>query len=768
MVSYRSSFHKAAKSFIDQSEDTEYRDNVHPIGASEDLGTEMSDAEFSSSVKSSVDDAVDYIDGFIAPARALATQYYRGDPFGNEEEGRSQIVMTEVRDTVQAIIPSLLRIFTASEDIVEFAPRNAQSIELAAQQTDYINYVFYSDNPGFAILHGAFKDALVRKTGIIKWRWSEDTEISEAEYTDLDQAQVSLLTQDPDVEIVELDEETVQEAVTDPASGMMISPAQTSYTVRIRRKIPRNRVVIEAVPPEEFLIAREARDLDNAAYVGHRSLKTMSELIAMGYKKSDIEKYASQGDVFSINYEAQTRNPAIMSFMMHADNPDPSMRRVLYVESYVRIDKDGDGIAELRKVCSIGNSHHILHDEVATDVPFAFFCPDPEPHMIIGQSIADQTMDLQQIKSSIVRNTMDSLAQVIHPRTVVVEGQVNLDDVMNNETGAIIRARSIGAVQPLAEPFVGQAAMPLIAYMDQIRAQRTGISQASQGLDPDVLQSTTKAAVTATVQGAQERIELIARLFAENGMKRLFRGLLKLVVRHQDRPRTIKLRGKWVEIDPRYWDSDLDVQVNVGLGHGTDSDKMGFLMQIAAKQEQIMQILGPANPLADASKYRNTLAQICTLAGFKDASRYFGEVDPQQMQAVLSQGQNKPDPTTMLAQVEAEKTKAGIIRENMKVQADVEDSLRVDRRERERMHMESMIKLAEIEAKYGNIENVKRLEGSILGEQEIMKAQLKAETERHNAIIQAMSKQQQMQQAQPQPQQPQQQAQPMQGAPPNA
>jgi hypothetical protein len=169
---------------------------------------------------------------------------------------------------------------------------------------------------------------------------------------------------------------------------------------------------------------------------------------------------------------------------------------------------------------------------------------------------------------------------------------------------------------------------------------------------------------------------------------------------------------------------------------------MAFLMQIAAKQEQIMQVLGPANPLADVSKYRNTLAQICTLAGFKDASRYFGDVDPQQMQAVLSQGQNKPDPTTMLAQVEAEKTKAGIIRENMKVQADVEDSLRIDKRERERMHLESMVKLAEIEAKYGNIENVKRLEGSIAAEQELMKAQLQAETERHNAIIQAMSQQQ--------------------------
>mgnify|MGYP003329563814 FL=1 len=700
---------------------------------------EMSQSGFEASVKSAIDDAVDYIDGFIAPARAQATQYYRGDPFGNEEEGRSSIVMTEVRDVVQAMIPSLLRIFTASENCVEYTPRTAAGVEIAEQATDYVNFVFYNDNPGFSILHSAFKDALVRKTGIIKWRWAEDTEITQADYTGLDQAQVNLLMQDKDVEVVKLEEITDQQTTIGP-DGQSVSPATTTYNMTIKRKIPKNKVVIEAVPPEEFLIARETRSLDTSGYIGHRSLKTMSELVAMGYDRDEIEKFAGQGDVFSINYEAQTRNPAIMSFMMHADNPDPAMRRVLYVESYVRIDKDGDGIAELRKVCSLGNAHHILHDEVATDVPFAFFCPDPEPHMMIGQSIADQTADLQLIKSSIVRNTMDSLAQVIHPRTVVVEGQVNLDDVMNNETGAIIRARSAGAVQPLSEPFVGQAAMPLIAYMDQIRAQRTGVSPASQGLDPDVLQSTTKSAVTATVQGAQERIELVARLFAEQGMKRLFRGLLKMLIRHQDQPRVVKLRGKWVEVNPKYWDADMDVQVNVGLGRGTSQDRMQMLSMIAAKQEQIMQILGPANPLAPVDKYRNTLAQIANEAGFKDDTRYFGQVDPQMMQQIMQQSQNsKPDPTTMLAQVEAQKVQASILRENMKTQADIQDALRVDAREREKARLDAMVRLADIEAKYGTQVNVAHIEAAIARDQELAKANIDAQTQHNIAALNAMS-----------------------------
>lgn len=731
------------------SEGKEYEDQDHSFGHNPHDDDTMSMNEFEASVKSSIDDAVDYIDGFIAPYRAKALQYYRGDPIGNEEEGRSKIVMTEVRDTIQAIVPSLLRIFTQSDQIVEFIPRTAQSVKFAEQATDYVNYVFYNDNEGFTALHECFKDALLSKIGIIKWRWSEDTEVSQAEYTGLDQAQIALLMQEENVELVKMTETTVQQGMGDP-QGMQMQPPMQTFDITIRRKNPRNKIVVECIPPEEFLVAREARNLDTAAYVGHRSLRTVSELVAMGYDLEEVEKFAGQGDVFSINYEAQTRNPAIMSFMMHADNPDPSMRRILYVESYVRIDKDGDGFAELRKVCSLGNAHHILHDEIATEVPFAVFCPDPEPHMIIGQSIADQTIDLQEIKSSIVRNTMDSLAQVIHPRTVVVEGQVNMDDVMNNETGAIIRVRQAGAVQPLTEPFVGQNAMPLLAYMDDIRAHRTGISAASQGLNPDVLQSTTKTAVDATVQGAQERIELIARLFAEKGMKRLFRGLLKMIARHQDKPRMIRLRGEWTEIDPRYWDADMDVLVNVGLGRGTDSDKMQFLMLVAAKQEQVIQTMGAANPLCDISQYQTTLAKICSLAGYKDGGQFFKPVDPQMIQQMMQSSQ-KPDPNTMLVQVEAAKVQADMKRADDKLQFDKSAEIMKDNREREKSHVDALVRLEEIKARYGSAVDTAHIDNIFAHDQAVTQAQIQAETDRHNAIMQAAA-----QAAQQQPQGPQQ------------
>jgi hypothetical protein len=274
-----------------------------------------------------------------------------------------------------------------------------------------------------------------------------------------------------------------------------------------------------------------------------------------------------------------------------------------------------------------------------------------------------------------------------------------------------------------------------------VRAQRTGISAASQGLDPDVLQSTTKAAVTATVQGAQERIELVARLFAENGMKRLFKGLLKLIIRHQDQPRVVRLRGKWVQVDPKYWDADMDVQVNVGLGHGTDSDKMQFLMLVAQKQEQIMQTLGPNNPLCTVAQYANTLAQIVTLAGFKNTTKYFNQVDMQQVQAMMQQAQANPppDPNMMLVQIEAQKAQAKAQIDAAKLQQDAQDSARRNQLDQQRMHLDAMVRMADIEAKYGTQVNTAHIEALIARDQEVAKANIAAEADKHGQLVQALS-----------------------------
>ena len=677
----------------------------------------MDEDQFGSAVLAAQSDAALYIDGYVAPYRTAATRFYRGDPFGNEEDGRSQIVMTDVRDTTLAMLPGLLRIFTSSSDAVTFDPNTADKVEMAEQQTDYVNHLFYQDNPGFTILYDTFKDALIRKTGIIKYYWDETVDIYEMEFTKLTEGQMRVLESEGEIQILERrryqDPDWEDPAPT--SAGPAQPPAPTNvvdmqtgqpqppvspwlYDTRVRRYHPRKKVTIECVPCEEFICARTTRDLDKSPYLGHRSIKTISELVAMGYDYDEIVDIANIGDTFVLNYEAQTRNPAINAFLQTPDINDPTAKKVTYVEQWIRIDKDGDGYAELRKVCTIGST--VMHDEVVDEAPFGIFCPDPEPHMLIGNSVADQTMDLQLLKSNVMRGVLDSLAQSIHPRTAVVEGQVNLDDVLNVETGAIIRMRQPGMVQPFAEPFVGQNAMPVIEWIDNLRAVRTGIIPATAGLDPDVLQSTTASAVNAAIQGAQERTEMTARIFAEQ-LRRVMKGILKLVVRHQDKPRTLRLRGKWVEADPRMWDATLDCKVNVALGRGDDSRRIQSLIMIAQKQEQIIQLMGPMNPLADAAQYRNTLAKITELMGYKDVNQFWKPIDMAALQQQMASAPPKPDPGMVLAQAQMLKAQGEVENDKMKNMITAKEAELQHAREVEKTKINALVQMQSIEAQWG-------------------------------------------------------------------
>ena len=678
-------------------------------------------------VSGEIEDAVDYIDSTISPLRALATQYYRGEEFGNEEDGRSKVVSRDVRDTVQAILPSLMKVFFSGQNIVEFAPNGPEDVAAAAQATDYINYVVIRDNPGFEIFYSAFKDALVCKTGIIKFYWDSEIQVETSDLTGLDDAGLAVLNSDPELEV----QVTVAyPGEVDPMSGM---PGPTMYDVRVIRRRDKGRPRIAAVPPEELLVSRAAISLDDASIVAHRRIMTVSELVAMGYDPDEVEPYANEVDELEDNEERFVRNPqATIDF---ANRSDIAAKKVLYVESYVKIDMDGDGIAELRKVCTMGQAYEVMRNEPADMVPFAVFCPDPEPHTFFGMSVADQVMDIQLIKSNIQRNMLDSLALAIHPRVGVVEGQANMDDVLNTEVGGVIRMRAPGMVQPFSMPFVGQQAFPMLAYMDEVRENRTGITKAAAGLAADSLQSSTKAAVAATVSASQQRIELIARIFAEGGMKRLFGGLLRLVVQNQQPDRIIRLRGKFVAVDPRGWDANMDVMVNVALGGGTDQDKVAVLTTILAKQEQILQLAGMNNPLVSLSQYRNTLAQILALSGFKDADSFFS--DPAMMPPQPPQPP-KPSPEEMLAQAQMAAIQADIQKKSAELELRREEMIRKDDLQRDQFEADLMVKIAEMQARYGAQIDVAAIRANMERDREMMRQAHAAQRQQMMAPPQVM------------------------------
>jgi len=654
-------------------------------------------------LKSEMDDAKDFIDQ-IDEDRADATDYYLGNAPTAQSSMQSEFVSTDVRDSVLFMLPSIMRTFFGTNKIVEFIPHGPEDIQLAKQQTDYINYIIQQKNPGFKVLYDAFKDALIRKTGFVKAYWDDSITASTHEYTDISPEAYQALTLDPNVEVIEEKIEMQSMTFMNPETGEeMTQETPASYDVKIRRIKPKDQVVIEAVPTEEVLISRHARDLNTSPYVAHRMVKTVSDLVAMGYDKEQMEQFAGSGsEVDEDSYDLeQARNP--YADFTGVDRADSNSKNVLYVEHYVFYDLDGDGIDERIRVCTVGNGLNIVNSTPWDDLPITLFCPDPEPHTSIGSCPADYLMPIQAAKSQIMRDTLDSLGHAIFPRMGIVEGQVNIDDVLNTDIGQPIRMRAPGMVQPFSVPFVGKEAFPVLSYLDEAKENRTGVSKASAGLNAEALQSTTSAAVSATMSGAQGRVELICRHFAD-GMKDLFKLVNSLVIKHQEGQDMMRLNNEFIPVDPRYWDADKDMVINVGISKNSDEEKFQVLTSLASKQEQIMQTLGPNNPLVNLQQYANTLTKMIEMAGFKDATTFINtQVPPMPPQPPEAA---KPSPEEMLAQAEAMKAQNLAQKAIIDAETDRMKIIMDDDRNRDEHEADLKLKVAELQAKYGAQINV--------------------------------------------------------------
>jgi hypothetical protein len=614
----------------------------------------MDEGQIKGILEAEIDNSIGYIETETTEERRRALDYYLRNPYGNEVEGRSQIVTGEVAEAIDGALPQLIRVFTTTEDIVYFEPKTANDEESAKQATDYCNWVFYRENEGLLILHNWFKDALLQKVGVVKSYWDAKEDVTKEKYQSLTEDEMALLLSDESLEVVRQSVEMVPAGV-----DMMGMPIEApSYSVTVKRINKYGCVKIENVPPEEFLISKAARNIEDAPFVAHRKLMQRSELIALGYDKDTVDELPSYDDLsFSPERIARFNEGEQPD---EAQSLDPAMQTVEVYECYIRIDEDEDGIAELHRIVYCGSE--ILEDEECDYIPFHSICPIPIPHKFFGQSLADRTMDIQLIKSTITRQSLDNLYLTNNNRVGAVDGQVNLDDLLNATPGGIVRMKNPNALVPLQVQSTFGQAMPMLEYMDSVQAKRTGVNDAQQGMDPDVLSNVTAAAVAAMMKSNSGKLELIARIFAETGVKSLFKGILYLLGKYQDKAKIVRMRGKYVQFDPRTWSNEYDVSVNVGLGSGDRDQKLTMLQMVLAKQEQIIQQYGPANPLVTVGQYRNTLARFIEAAGFKDATAFMNEITPE-MDAQLSQPK-PPSPDAqaevaqMLMQVEREKTQA--------------------------------------------------------------------------------------------------------------
>jgi hypothetical protein len=656
--------------------------------------SQMKEDDIQGAVKSAIQAAIDYVDSDIRDQREKAQKYFDGAVDLEHEEGRSKVVSTKVRDVVRGAKPGLMRVFLTNDKFVEFTPKGPEDVANAEQATAYTHWVFNKVG-GYNVLSNAIHDSLVKKVGLVKVWWNTETIAESYTYENLSDEEVQVLVSDDEVEVVE----HAQEISMEMDQFGMEAPINV-HSMVISHKREEGEMVVEGIPPEEFFIDGSAKSIDDAYIVCHKSEKYAGDLVAMGFDQDVIDGLAGSGDDSSGDEEQ------ILRFGESVDSEedivnDPSMRLVVVTEAYIRMDIEGDGVPTLHKFLCGGTNYEILEQEPWDRVPFADFHVDPEPHAFYGRSLAELVMNDQDTTTSVLRGILDNVALTNTPRLEVNEDLVEMDDVLNNEIGAIIRSEQIGSVNPLVVPFVAGATLPALQYLDMLVEEKTGISKMSMGLNADALQNTTATGAALTAQASAGHVEVMARNLAE-GMKRLFQLMLHVAVKNSPDEQMMRLNGEFIPVDPSVWDIDMDMEINVGLGTGKEDVKAAALMQTFQTQQQIWQTYGAQNGLVSMTQMRNTLSDMLALSGLKNADRYYAPMTPDkeqqliaaQQQQAAQAGQQGDPMAEALIQAETIKAQAKLQGDQMRMQGKMQG-------DQIKMQSSMQVKAAEMQSAQG-------------------------------------------------------------------
>lgn len=635
-------------------------------------------------VKGAIEDALDFIETDIAEARNKAQRYYEGEVDIGEEDGRSTVVATKIRDTIRVILPNLMRIFLTAENPVEFVPRHPMAVAIAEQATKYCSAEFERLD-GFRLLNDVILDALLKKKGFIKLWWEDEEEVEHHTYSNMTDIELDLLLQEDGVELVEQ---------TSEMRGVEGGEVEI-HRVKIKRTTTSGQLKMQVLPPEDFFIDAGATCLDDAYVYGHQTEMRISDLIEMGFKWEDVWQLGSvsgDDDTSDEKYERESYTTD------EADTKlDPAMREVTVAEVFMRVDVDGDGVAEMYRFLVGGTSRKILEQEEWTGKCIACFESDPIPHLFFGNGIGDLLFDEQDSATSMLRGILDNIALVNTPRTEVDDEKVNMDDLLNNEIGGVVRSEGVGNINPLTVPFVAGDTLGAMQYFDQQVEAKTGVNSVTAGLNPDALQSTTATAVNAQVQAGANQLENIARHIAQ-GLSDLFRIMLDLIIENSDEQVLLNMGGgQFVPMNPATWDVPMDMKVNVGLGTGREIEKQAALNQALQIQTTMAQMGVQYLP----PHMRNTVADLLAVSGVRNIDRYFPMPDPNAPPEQAPAQPQQPDPTQAIIASEQIKTQGRLQEKMMDLQFKLLEMANSDDLERDKLAQQLYIEFAQILGQYG-------------------------------------------------------------------
>lgn len=626
------------------------------------MSEKLDDDRLKALLSQEISSAANYDDTELSAKRAKAMEYFRGEMTDTPAmEGRSSVVSKDVADTIGWMLPGIIRVFTASDVMVAYEPEKPGDEEFSKQASEYANYVFMRDNPGYRILWDGTHDSLTLGNGLIKHWWDKKEECEYTEHTGLTEEQISVMLSDgakgQPVEIVAHKEGQPQVALVAGPDGRPIEQPIQTHDIKVKRVLRNGRLRVRCI--KKLLINREATGIEDARFCAHPEDVTKSDLIEMGFDRELVDSLPV--DRFSAMREEElARSESGSTFFNNVG--DESMTLVELFECYVKVDVDGDGVAETVRAfyAGAGGTGELLDWEVwEDDVPFSDIPCEPIPHRWDARSVAEDVSDIQRVKTVITRQFLDNTYWVNNPMTTAEESSVvNPETLRSPRFGATIYHKK-GSLPPapMAVPYIGDKALLALQHFDQVREMRTGVSRSTMALDPEALQNQTATAANNTKDAAYSQIELIARNQAELGWKRVFKQILKLIVKHQDRPRTIRLRDTWVEMDPRSWNANMDATINIGLGTGSRDRDMAMLNTILNVQIAIAERLAAAGFMEEAlemvPKINLTAIKLAESAGIKNPEQYYLDIKPERIEVMKQEAKNRPDP-----EMEKEKVKA--------------------------------------------------------------------------------------------------------------
>ncbi|MHC2351696.1 hypothetical protein ACVMB3_001154 [Sinorhizobium meliloti] len=641
----------------------------------------MDTAQIAAQVSQLVKDCENYRDE-LSVDRIKAMEYYDGIMKDTPADAnRSKVVSRDVRSAIKKVLPSVIRTILGNDKVVEYQPVNEGDEAAAEQATDYVNFVVFPESDGYDAVQDAAHDALKLRNGIIRWWYDKKRKVQVSKHTGLEEQALVQLVADDDVEVLE--QEQYEEQIDTPQGPQPV----TLYNVKIRRVSEYGCTKLAAVPLEEFLIHPDAISIDDSPITGMKTRLRRSDLVEMGYDREKVDSFPASGsDIEEEEEEEFTRRRDAFD---ENDSIVKALQEVDYYELYVKIDADDDGIAELRRMVFAGGlaEVNLLEDEEWDEVPFADLITERRPHQREGNSVTDDMAEIQRVKTVLMRQTLDNLYWQNNQQPIVQEGTIaNPEAVLNPKFGQPIRVNQgidvRGAIGYNTVPFVAEQSFGMLSYLDQEATDRTGISDASSGMAPDALQNMTAKASSMIEAAGVGQTELMVRTFAQ-GLRRVFQGLLRLVIKHQDKPRTVRLRNQWVTFDPRQWNADMDVTVNTGLGAGTRERDMMMMQVVGQQQEKLLAAYGPVNnPYVSAENIWNSVSRGVEAAGLRTPDLYFTKPTPEQIDQLQKAQANKPDP-------EMEKVK-------IKAQADTQKAQLDAQLQREKMQQEAQLETQRI------------------------------------------------------------------------